>query len=180
MRSGLWHVRSMEGLDACDWCMGHSGSRSGLTLLCAGVFAGASTDPDLGAAVLRRAASAALGTELAKTLTVRPCSTLQRWLEQHLQTSDRSLQLGRSGRVKRAELESHFERNSTRTAVGGRQTVPVYSCSFREPPAVSRPPTDGRPRKRFMRCGFARHLHPSASCAASCWRSRQSTKQPGA
>ena len=31
------------------------------------------------------------------------------------------------------------------TDLGGRQMVPLYSCSFRAPSAASRPPTDGRP-----------------------------------
>ena len=77
------------------------------------------------------------------------------------------------------EFEVHYA-NGSLNRRGERWTIAPHSSLFRAPPAVSRPPTDGRPRQRCVRCSAANYPRPSASCTASCWRLQRSKKRLGA
>jgi hypothetical protein len=135
----------MEGLDACDECMAHSGSRSAPTPLCAGVLAGA------GNTALTSALRYSAGPRAAQSIEFpRRTAGMGR-----RRVGQRAIELCRlDATAKRARPAGHSRRSSPEPTWQNARSL----CSLRAPPAVSRPPTDGRPRKRFVRCSAAQRL----------------------
>ena len=150
----------MEGLDACDECMAHSGSRSAQTPLCAGVLAGASTTALTSALRYSAAPRAALSIEFLRRAEGLDLRGVAQTAGQALRRAIALCRLDGTARRPGPELHSRCSSAEPMWAQGGAFSAFVPCSTGREPTANGRAAQETvRARQLCTSLATVRFLH---------------------